>query len=253
MRNVGSAKVTITFQSGTIGSGGSGWGTGLISPNIGSVPLYGRRQCLVAGLFHKVMLADRGHGACLRALDAFILCNHEPDFVADLKLVEVTVNHAVFVEIDLLAVRGLGKPIILKELRDLAMTGRGMDFYRPAHAPRMVFQLSTRRIEGIANGDINVLMRMVERARMPDEDILPRHTDVDPHVIKLAVVMMTMRGLDDNSAPHNAIVKALELSGFLANSSLHRWRRFHPMKTDLQGHLHRTIHYFSRVPSTRVK
>src|SRR3990172_9082128 len=100
------------------------------------------------------MLADRGDAACLRALNAFILCDHEPDFVADLKLVEVTVNHAVFVEIDLLAVRCLGKPVILKELRDLAVGRCGVDFYRPAHAPRMVLELPTGSIEGVADGHV---------------------------------------------------------------------------------------------------
>ena len=70
-----------------------------------------------------MVLADRSHAARLRTLDAFVLRNHEPDLVADLKFVEVAIDHAVLVEVDLLAVWGLGEPVILKELRDLAMTG----------------------------------------------------------------------------------------------------------------------------------
>src|SRR3990170_2642549 len=208
------------------------------SASNGSVPLYGRRQCFVADLFHNVVLADRGDAACLRALDAFILCDHEPDFVAGLKLVEVTVNHAVFVEIDLLAVRGLGKPVILKELSDLAVSWCGVGLHGSTHPPRMVFQLPTRRVKGIADGDIDILMGVVERSSMPHEHILPRHTEIDTHIIKLAVAMMTMGRFDDDSAAHDSIRKALELSGFLANSSLDRWRRLHAVKADLQGHLH---------------
>jgi hypothetical protein len=83
---------------------------------------------------------------------------------------------------------------------------------------------------------------------MSDKHVFSRHTDVDSQVIKLAVVMVTMRCLDDNSAPHNAIMKALELGSFLANASLDRRRRLHSMEADLQGYLHLTLR--SVEPST---
>jgi hypothetical protein len=38
-----------------------------------------------------------------------------------------------------------------------------------AHAPDMLFELPPRRIERIANGDIDILVRMVQRPGMADE------------------------------------------------------------------------------------
>ena len=52
-----------------------------------------------------MVLADRGHAACLSTLDPFVLRDHEPNLVSDLKLIEVAIDHTVLVKIDFLAIR----------------------------------------------------------------------------------------------------------------------------------------------------
>jgi hypothetical protein len=48
---------------------------------------------------------------------------------------------------------------------------------------------------------------------------------------------MAVRRLDDDFAAHDAVVKAFELGGLLANAGLDRRRRLHSVKADLQGYL----------------
>jgi hypothetical protein len=43
--------------------------------------------------------------------------------------------------------------------------------HRQTNAPDTVFELPPRRIERIANGDIDILVRMVQRPGIADEDV----------------------------------------------------------------------------------
>src|SRR5512144_1399978 len=104
-------------------------------------------------------------------------------------------------------------------------------------APDMVFELPPRSIEGIANGDIDILVRMVQRPGMADEDVLPRHADVDADIVELALVVMPVGRLDDDLATDNPVMEVLEFGGLLADPRLDCGRRFHAVKGNLQGYL----------------
>jgi hypothetical protein len=132
------------------------------------LPCHG--SCLVgvgapraADLIDDMVLADRRHGTGLRTLNALAFRDHEPDFVCDLKFVEVRIDHAVFVEVDLLAVRHFHKAVILEELSNLAMFRGRVGFYAATYPPCMVFQLTSRRVESITDGNVDIFMRMIER------------------------------------------------------------------------------------------
>ena len=89
----------------------------------------------------------------------------------------------------------------------------------------MIFEQPARGVEGVADGDINILMGMVLRPRTADEDVLPRHADVDAHIVKLALMLMTVGRLDDDLAADDSIIKALELGGLFSDPRLDRGRR----------------------------
>ena len=167
-----------------------------------------------------VVLADWGHAACLRALNAFVLCDHEPDFVADLKLIEVAIDHAVLMEINLLAVGCLGKPVIFKKLSDLAMRRCGVGLHVAAHAPDMVFELPPRSVERIPNGYIDILVGIGQWPGMANKHVLPRHADVNADIVELAFVVMLVGRLHHDLAADNPVVKLLELGGLLADPRL---------------------------------
>ena len=88
-----------------------------------------------------------------------------------------------------------------------------MGLHVAAHAPDMVFEQPARRIERIANGDIDVLVGMVLRPGMTDEDVLPRHADVDAYIVELALVVMSVGRLDDDLATDDPVMEVLELGG----------------------------------------
>src|SRR5262245_30701216 len=104
--------------------------------------------------------------------------------------------------------------------------------------PRMIFELTNRCVEGVADGDIDVLMRLVLRALLSHMHVLPGHADVDAHLVELALVVMAMRRLDGNVAAHDPLEEAVELGGLLADDRFHGRGGIHVPEADLQGYLH---------------
>ena len=50
-----------------------------------------------------------------------------------------------------------------------------------AQLPGLIFKPPHGGVEGIADRDIDILMRMVDGFRPIDHHVLPRHADVDAH------------------------------------------------------------------------
>src|SRR6516164_5815349 len=111
-----------------------------------------------------------------------------------------------------------------------------MSLYVAAHAPDMVFELPPRRVERIANGDIDILVRMVERPGMADKHVLARHADVDANVVELALMVVPVGRLDHDLATDNPVMELFELGGLLPNPRLDCGRRLHALKSNLQGY-----------------
>jgi len=98
----------------------------------------------------------------------------------------------------------------------------GMRFNVAAHLAHVIFEQPSGRVEGIAERNIDIFVRMVFRTGTPNVDVLPRDAEIDAHAIKLALMMMTMRRHDDNAATDDPVVKPFELGRLLANSGLER-------------------------------
>src|SRR5262245_3246919 len=81
-------------------------------------------------------------------------------------------------------------------------------------------------------------MGLVDRLGPIDHDVFARHTDVDPHAVELALVVMSMRCLHHHRAADNAVVETFELGRLLADALLDGGGGVHVAKTDLQRNLH---------------
>jgi hypothetical protein len=79
-----------------------------------------------------------------------------------------------------------------------------MGFNVTPHAPSMVLKLPHRGIEGIADGDIDVLMGVVLRSFLINMNVLARQADIDADFVQLALVMMAMWRLDADIAADDA-------------------------------------------------
>src|SRR5262245_9151751 len=121
--------------------------------------------------------------------------------------------------------------------------------------PRMIFELAHRGIEGVADGDIDVLVRLVLRSLLIHMHVVAGHADVDADLVELALVVMPVRRLDGDVAAHDALEKAVKLGGLPADDRFHGGRWIHVAEADLQGHLHVSLlfHPQTNAPGVRSK
>jgi len=103
-----------------------------------------------------------------------------------------------------------------------------------AHLPCLILQPVRRRIEGVADGDIDVLMGVVDGFCPIDDYVFSRHADIDPHVVELALVMMAVRCLHYDSAADDAVVEAFEFRRLFADAFLDGGGGVHVTEADLQ-------------------
>ena len=128
-----------------------------------------------------MVFALENHSARLRTSSAFgFLCN-EAHLIADAEFVERLARDAVAVEIDLAAVGAQNKTAILlrEKPHDTAVIGHRMHFDLAAPVARLVFELPARRLESVANGGVNILMRVLRRGVAPDENLAAGNAEVD--------------------------------------------------------------------------
>ena len=173
------------------------------------------------------MLADDHHGARLGSLVAHLL--GEAYLRADLELVEISVDDAVAMKIDEspigrdeLAVVHVGE-----ELGDAAMGRHLVTLDLASLTPDEVLQLPPHRVEGVSRRHEDILVGMVGRAGVIDDEIFPGHPDFDGNLVQLALVVMTMRRLDGYAAPHDLVGKPLKALSLFPNPRFDRVRPVH--------------------------
>jgi hypothetical protein len=113
-----------------------------------------------------------------------------------------------------------------------------MSFDIASHFSRVILEEAAGRIEGVTDGDVDILVRMVLGARMPDMDVLARNGDAEAYVVELSLPMVAVRSLYDDIAADDAIVKVFELVGHFADARFDGWRGLHILKADPQRSLH---------------
>src|SRR5262249_61237663 len=107
-----------------------------------------------------------------------------------------------------------------------------------AHFSGLIFKPTRRGVESVTDGDVDILMGLVDRLGPIDHDVFARHTDVDPHAVELALVVMSMRCLHHHRAADNAVVETFELRRLLADALLDGGGGGPFVKTDFQRNLH---------------
>ena len=103
----------------------------------------------------------------------------------------------------------------------------------------MIFEQPAGGVEGVANRDMDILMRVVRYRIAPDDNLFPRNLEVDPDAEQIALMTARVPAFDDDAAGDDPIKEALELGGTLLYSCCDRLGRVHVAKRDLQWQLHR--------------
>src|SRR6266542_1727580 len=125
--------------------------------------------------------------------------------VADLQPVEIPLDQAVAVEIELTALMGQDEAVILLgvELRHLAGKEGIVLFDLAALLALVIDEAPLGGLEGIAqrNAEIRIGEFLAGAMRLPgDHELVARHAQVDVHIIEIAGVMAAMQLLDRDPA-----------------------------------------------------
>jgi len=188
----------------------------------------------------QVMSAERCHGTRLRALGAFTILRHETHLVTDSEPLEAAIGDAVAVKIDLGAVAGLDEAAIVigKEACDPAVITDRMQLHVAARFANVIFEQSASCIEGIANCDIGIVMRMTGCRIAADDDLAARNDQVDPHLEQVALQMARVPAFDDDMAGDDPVAEAYEVLGASADPGREGFGGVHVTKRDLKRQLH---------------
>src|SRR5512147_1344666 len=107
-----------------------------------------------------------------------------------------------------------------------------------AQFAHVVLQPTFRGIEGIADRDINVLVRLVLAGVAIDHQRRARHVHDDADVVELAATAALMRRLHRRPATDDAVESVFELPRPLSNSPGDEFRWLHAVEVDLDRNLH---------------
>lgn len=192
------------------------------------------------------------HARSARALVTIFGRQGESNPALDTQPSESGVRYAVFVEVDFTPV-GRFQEAVAALGKETAYTpvGRVLVAQRRASMPfGIVFQMAHGAIEGVANDNGNVFMRLVEGWVSRHSHIAVRCRNLDPDGEMVALVMMAVGDIDGHVARRDAIAEPLEPGGALAHDRLYRTRVLHAVKRYLKWNGH-TCSEAERMP-TRV-
>jgi hypothetical protein len=119
------------------------------------------------------------------------------------------------------------------------MVGHRVHFDIAAGLASVVFEQPAGGVEGIADRDIDILMRMVRRGITADDDLTPGNLKIDANPKQVPLLVTRVSAFDDDTARRNPIEEPLEFLCPLAYAAGDRIRRIHMPKGDLKRKLHR--------------
>src|SRR5262249_19662378 len=117
-----------------------------------------------------------------------------------------------------------------QEARDPSVVGHRMELHFAASLAPMILEQPASGIEGVADRDIDVLMRMVCGRIAADGDLAAGNLEVNPDPEQIGPLMPRMAALDDDAARHDAIKEPFEFTGPLANARGNGFRGIHVPK-----------------------
>ena len=75
----------------------------------------------------------------------------------------------------------------------------------------MIFEHTARGVEGVADRDVRILMRVVRARISSDDDLASGDGEVDPNLEQLALLMPLVAAFDDDPAGGDTIEELIEL------------------------------------------
>ena len=169
----------------------------------------------------------------------------EPDFRADRELVEISVDDAVPMEIDLISFGVGDKAVIGKHARDAAVRRRLVMFHVLPVTSNEVLEFAIDGVKGIPDGDIHVLVGVFVVAFVVDHHLATGDRNDDSQMVEPAFAMMVMGSFDDDAAIDDVVVKPRQPFGPLLYPRLDGGGRIHIVKAQLQWHGHGASQTFS--------
>jgi hypothetical protein len=96
----------------------------------------------------------------------------------------------------------------------------------------VVLQLPPRRVEGVAEGNVNIFVGLVLGAGMIDQDTLAQNIDVDVDPVELSFAVVVIGGGNGNPVSGNPRKGLLEFFCAFTDLCLDRIRAVHIQKID---------------------
>jgi hypothetical protein len=161
-------------------------------------------------------------------------------FRPDLHMLEVPVQHAVSMEIDLSSVSGFQEAVTLvsKEFADPSDRDTFMSLYLTALTTGIVLQLASSGVKGLLDGNIDIFMCAVFGRFPIDHDFPPRHLDIHTHMIELSLVVPSMGDLHNHPAVCDPVIEFIQLSRLLTDIGLDGLGGRHVARGNLQWNHH---------------
>jgi hypothetical protein len=103
----------------------------------------------------------------------------------------------------------------------------------------MVLELAAGGIEGVANGDADILVGTPRLRIAANDDLAAGHRDIEPDPEQIALLVAPMLTLDGDSAGHDLVEEPVELLGVFPYSLLDLGRGLDVAEGDLQWQAHR--------------
>lgn len=91
----------------------------------------------------------------------------------------------------------------------------------PAVDADVFLELPFGRVEGVAQRDVEILVRLLVVVIAADDDVLVRYRKIDSDVIEIALVLVTMLRFDRDFATDDVVAELLQFSHFFADLRFH--------------------------------
>lgn len=186
------------------------------------------------------MFADRLHKTCLRS---FVAPRFDKTyFLSSFELLEEVIRHAITMKVDLTAIAARDEAVIClgMKFRDDSM---GWDFvllHLTGPFADNILKLPPRGLEGVTDGDVNVLMSPGGSGFSAYDDVRSiGNYEMNPDVKDVAFVMTVLGPANHHPAANDPAKELFKLGSFLPDACLDNIGMLNAFEGDLKGDLHR--------------
>jgi hypothetical protein len=88
--------------------------------------------------------------------------------------------------------------------------------------PRMLLKLAGGGVEGVAQGDVEVLVGLPVVMVPAHHDVLLRDAEIDPDFVEITLMLVMVFCFDGDAAANDVVAELLELRRFFPNPGFYR-------------------------------